>query len=151
MTINDIAKALRRGVKVEGWSLSGDIMTNGERWYVVHASLRRTHVTEIPNPDEIPFATKKTAPLYYKKICKDCGAEIVVSKYHMGKERCTLCEQKYRQSTGEDQAKVCLRCGETFYKSKFRPYDDPQYCLKCSAVLRARSYRNRRYSRGEKC
>ena len=49
---------------------------------------------------------------------------------------CTPCERKYRQDVGLDREKICIRCGKSFYISKYRPYADPQHCPRRANVLR---------------
>lgn len=148
MTIGQIAKRLSQGEQIDGWSLSGDILTDGKHFWTVYLGYR-VSVTEIPDPKSLPcIQGKPKTPDHVRKICKDCGSEFVVSKYHLGRERCTVCARKFRQETGEDTSKICLRCGKEFFISKYRPYSDPQNCPSCSAVLRARKERDRLRAEG---
>lgn len=148
MTVIQIAKALLQGEQIEGWTLNGDVLSDGSHWWTVHSSSRVT-IDEIPDPATLPILNEKPKiPRYFKKICKDCGNEFVISKYHGNRQRCTICDRNFRRETGEDRAKICLRCGNEFYISKFKPYTDPQYCPKCGQVLRARAFQKKQKSEG---
>lgn len=132
-------RRLKRGEKVEGYDLVGNILNDGKHYWQVSTDQYRVQVREVPNPDSIPYVEKKKkeeCPRVFKRICERCGGEFVLTKYSAQRTMCTPCERQWRQEMGIDREKVCMRCGKSFFISKYRPYSDPQYCPKCSNILR---------------
>ena len=122
MTLVGICKKLMKGEQVDGYSLKGQIFSDGERFWQIRPTLNTVLMTEIPNPDTIPYV--KTSSPYHKSICRVCGVEIVCKTH---KTICRDCAKMERIKNGTAEAKVCIECGETFYID----YYDQRVLNKC--------------------
>lgn len=111
MTLVQICRSLMNGGEVEGYSLKGNVFSDGKTFWQVRPLINTISMIEIPNPDTIPYGKSKKGVLH-KSICRVCGGEIVC-KVH--KTICVECAREERKKTGTAIAKVCISCGETFY------------------------------------
>lgn len=113
MTLVQICRSLMRGEQIDGYTLQGNVFSDGNRfWKIKRTNDRFTILEEIPDPETIPFTHKQNSR--HRSICRICGAEIVCEIHTT---ICRGCERKQRCETGEYPEKVCLVCGKVFYSN----------------------------------